>query len=121
MVSDASHLELGYIGGKNLLQRSPNISAIFAITDEYAVGVYHAAADLGLSIPDDISVVGYDDIPLASHVVPRLTTVAQPIQQLGEQAAQLLFEHIDEPDMSPKSITLRPELVVRNSTRSWPN
>ncbi len=112
-----SGIELGYQGMKNLIQQSPHITAIFALTDQIAVGVYHAAHDLSLSIPDDISVLGYDNIPLASHVVPQLSTVAQPIQQLGEQATELLLQHINQPNMNPKTIMLETTLIERASVR----
>ena len=112
-----SGIELGYQGMKNLIRQSPHITAIFALTDQIAVGVYHAAHDLNLSIPDDISVLGYDNIPLASHVVPQLSTVAQPIQELGEQATELLLQHINQPSMNPKTITLETTLIERASVR----
>ena len=117
----ASHIELGYHAIKTLLDRAPQITAIFALTDQTAVGVYHGANELGLSIPEDISVMGFDNIPLASHIVPQLTTIAQPIALMGEIATRILLQHIAEPTIPPESITLNIELVVRASVKDIRN
>lgn len=79
----------GYDGAMQLL-RGARPTAIFASSDQQAIGALRAAADLGLRVPDDLSVVGFDAIPLAQHVTPRLTTVAQPIAAIAEKAVWLL-------------------------------
>jgi LacI family transcriptional regulator len=79
----------GYEGAMQLLQRV-RPTAIFASSDQQAIGALRAAADLGLRVPEDLSVAGFDAIPLAQHVTPRLTTVAQPIAAIAEKAVWLL-------------------------------
>ncbi|MFT3998107.1 MAG: LacI family DNA-binding transcriptional regulator [Asticcacaulis sp.] len=83
--------ESGYLAGKVLLSQSPRPTAIFASNDEMAVGVYKAAAELGLTIPEDLSVVGYDDAPIAARVTPGLTSVRAPIRDMGRAAASSLI------------------------------
>jgi LacI family transcriptional regulator len=78
-----------------LLHQAPDITAIFAASDEMAMGVISAAYKLGIKIPDDISIIGYDNLPLAEMAIPPLTTVAQPLEEMGEMAASMLFEMMD--------------------------
>lgn len=108
--------EMGMAAASRLLDQSPRPTAIFALTDVTAVGVMHEAARRGLRLPDDLSVVGFDDIPLAGFMIPSLTTVAQPIQAMGEQAARLVLRQIEQPDHEPECVVLPTQLVVRNST-----
>ena len=89
---------------------------MFAIGDQVAVGVLHAAAERDLDVPADLSVIGYDDIPLASHVIPRLTTIAQPIFAMGTKAVQVLLDRIRDPAAGSRTILLETRLVKRNST-----
>ena len=92
--------------------------AIFAFNDMLALGVIRAAADAGLRIPEDISLVGYDDIFVAALVHPGLTTIHQPKYHLGASAARLAIEHLDEEhrDRSGQRVVFQPQLRVRNST-----
>jgi len=83
ITGDLRQFEMGYTGAKQMLQHRPRPTAIFALTDVMAIGAIHAAFELGLTLPDDLSVVGFDNIPLASYVIPALTTVAQPIYNKG--------------------------------------
>jgi DNA-binding LacI/PurR family transcriptional regulator len=93
-------------------------TAVFAQNDRMAIGVIQAARNLGLIIPKDISVIGVDDMPLASYFDPPLTTMKQDIIQIGKEAAKLLVKTIENPD-SPKQIqNITAQLVVRNSTKS---
>lgn len=110
--------ESGVAGAEALLRQSPRPSAIFACNDEMAAGVYKAALRMGLSIPGDLSVVGYDDSPLASQLWPPLTTIHLPVRDLGRQAAGLLLAK-DWPRAkeSPAAFTVSPHLVVRDSTQ----
>jgi LacI family transcriptional regulator len=108
--------EMGYTAGLKLLDRADRPTAIFAFNDVMAIGVMHAAAELGLRLPEDLSVVGFDDIPAAAYSIPELTTVAQPIYAMGENAASLLIRHIRESESPVESIRLETRLVVRKST-----
>jgi DNA-binding LacI/PurR family transcriptional regulator len=96
--------------------RSPP-TAVFASTDVLAIGAIKAAADLGLRVPCDLSVVGFDDIPLAPFVVPSLTTVRQPVTEMAEIAVSQLLSMVgDEKFRAPAMQRLQPKLVVRAST-----
>lgn len=109
--------ELSYNAARTLLQPPSRPSAVFALNDVMAVGVLHAAADLGLKVPDTLSVVGFDNIPLASYVVPTLTTIAQPITAIGETAARMLFRRIEDDTTPVETVLLDTELMVRYTTR----
>lgn len=106
----------GYMGTFTLLRQSPEITAIFALTDACAVGALRAAYELGLNIPRDLSVMGFDDIPLASHVIPRLTTMVQPPEQIAQAAINLLLRQIDESTSQFQTVTVGTQLVTREST-----
>lgn len=110
--------EMGYQTAQQLLKQQPRPSAIFALTDVAAIGVMHAAAEIGLHLPNDLSVVGFDDIPLASFSIPTLTTVAQPIVHMGEIATRLLLSHIARRADPVDTIMLETKLVIRQSTAS---
>lgn len=84
----------GYEAVGRLLERNPDLTAIFAVSDVMAMGVIRALRDLGKRVPEDISVVGYDGIPMASFSVPRLTTIRQDTQRLAEQSVELLLKNI---------------------------
>jgi DNA-binding LacI/PurR family transcriptional regulator len=105
-----------------LLEHAPHLTAIFALNDLMALGALEASRASGRRIPADISVVGFDDIPYAALANPPLTTVGQPIRQLGEQAADLLLRVIEDGlaptvDSAPQPNVLLPnELIVRGST-----
>lgn len=108
--------EMGYTAGLKVLDRPDRPTAIFAFNDVMAIGVMHAAAELGLRLPDDLSVVGFDDIPIAAYSIPELTTVAQPIYAMGETAADLLIRHVRDTDALVESVKLETRLIVRKST-----
>ncbi len=91
-------------------------TAIFACNDLMAIGAMRAIGEAGLSIPDDIALVGFDDILLASYVIPPLTTVAQPTYEMGRMAGDLLLRRLGEPDRPPARLILPVRLVVRQST-----
>jgi LacI family transcriptional regulator len=116
MCGDTQLFNMGYDAAKHLLQLPTPPTAIFALTDVTAVGVMHAVTELGLRIPDDLSVLGYDDIPIASYMMPPLTTIAQPIIEMGETAAELLLRHIQKPDLPFEKVVLPTHLVVRATT-----
>ena len=109
--------ELGYPTIRDLLARTRNFTAIFCFNDIAAIGAIRAIADAGLRCPDDISVIGFDDISSAAYQTPRLTTVRQPLRRMGEMAVQTLLKRIEAPNEAyPEVILFEPELMVREST-----
>jgi LacI family transcriptional regulator len=111
--------ESGVAQAEALLRTEPRPTAIFTLNDEMAAGVYRAAHVLGLSIPGDLSIVGFDDAPIATRLWPPLTTVLLPIREMGSQAVEALMAQIaDAPTATPKSDIPRitPSLIVRQST-----
>jgi LacI family transcriptional regulator len=102
-----------------LLERPDRPTAVFAANDQSAIEVQHVANELGLEVPRDLSVIGFDDTPEATRADPPLTTVAQPIQQMGVSAVEMLFAVIQGRD-APARITLPTELIHRRSTAPAP-
>ncbi len=96
-------------------------SAIFAQNDQMAAGVLRAARDLGMQVPQQLSVIGVDDIPLAAYFAPPLTTMQQNFAAIGHEAARLLIQAILEPDHAPQQLRLPANLIVRNSTSGYAN
>jgi LacI family transcriptional regulator len=107
----------GYSAAKELLALPNPPTAIFASNDVSAFGVMEAVRDMGKRIPDDISIVGFDDIPQASQVNPPLTTVRQPLAEMGVTATRMLLELIANRDRPAQRIELPTELIIRASTR----
>ena len=101
---------------ERLLSSKNPPTAIFAVTDMTAVGAYGAARRRGLRIPEDLAIVGYNDIPLASRLIPGLTTVHVPIHEFGSVAARMLLEQIEIVELTPRRVVFAPQLVVRGST-----
>ncbi|QJD87270.1 LacI family DNA-binding transcriptional regulator [Cohnella herbarum] len=99
-----------------LLDEDNPPTAIFACNDLLAIGAIQAARERGLSVPRDLSVVGFDNTILATIIDPPLTTIAQPIQELGKQIVDLISQEINEKKTSKQRLVLLPELVVRGST-----
>jgi LacI family transcriptional regulator len=109
--------QTGYEVTKSLLQSvAPPPTAIFASNDLSALGAMDAARECGLRIPDDISIIGFDDIPQVSLVYPKLTTVRQPLEQMGRVAVKMLLEQIENHSRPPQHITLATQLVIRDSS-----
>lgn len=108
--------ELGYPYGKAFLARNIPFTALFAYNDISAIGAVRAFQEAGLRIPQDISVVGFDDIALASFCLPPLTTVRQPLLKMGKIAAQTVLDRIEDRAPFVPEIAIEPELVVRGST-----
>jgi DNA-binding LacI/PurR family transcriptional regulator len=114
--------ELGYPPVRELLTRTRDFTALFCFNDTAAIGAIRAIQDAGLNCPRDISVIGFDDIIVAEYLIPRLTTVRQPLHEMGRAAAQLLVKRIQNPDEPyPEEIWFEPELVIRESTTSITN
>jgi LacI family transcriptional regulator len=105
--------ESGVAGAAALLRRSPRPTAIFASNDEMAAGAYQAAREIGLSVPDDVSIVGFDDTPISSRLWPALTTVHWPILEMGQAAARKL---VGEADPAEADLVVPARLVVRQSS-----
>jgi DNA-binding LacI/PurR family transcriptional regulator len=106
---------LGYPFVKQLLARKTPLTALFAYNDISAIGAIRALQEEGLKVPQDVSVLGFDDIPGAAFHMPSLTTVRQPLGRMGEVAAQTLLQRIEGKKDLP-DIAIEPELVVREST-----
>lgn len=111
---------LGYPIAKQLLGRQKPFTALFAYNDISAIGAIRAIQEQGLRVPQDISVMGFDDIPGANFYSPSLTTVRQPLSRMGEVAAQTLLDRIEGKKEYLPEIAIEPELVVRESTAKAP-
>ncbi|MEH0546310.1 LacI family DNA-binding transcriptional regulator [Streptomyces sp. NPDC054884] len=117
------HHETGYLLGRELLDRPDRPTAVFAGNDLQALGFYEAARELGLRIPEDVSVVGFDDLPVARWVGPPLTTVRQPLTEMAEAAARLVLElgrSASREAPTSTRVELATSLVVRTSTGAPP-
>jgi LacI family xylobiose transport system transcriptional regulator len=110
------HVQEGTTEGRRLLQLPDPPTAIFAGNDLQALGVYQAAREARLHIPEDLSVVGFDDLPVASWVGPPLTTVRQPLVQMAMAAARLVLRLANGEHPSQTRVELATELIVREST-----
>ena len=110
--------EGGARAAERLLALPDRPTGIFAVTDMTAVGAFGVARRMGLRIPEDVAIVGYNDIPLATRIVPALTTVHVPIHDFGAVAARLLLEQIETGAPSRQRVVFNPQLVVRGSTVS---
>ncbi len=110
--------EGGRTAAKELLSRSPELTALLCYNDLAAIGVYQAAAELGLDVPQSLSIVGYDDIPFASLVSPTLTTVHIPKYELGVRAMNLILDALEHNEPVAGPVTLDTQLIVRGSTGS---
>jgi DNA-binding LacI/PurR family transcriptional regulator len=111
---------LGYPFTKQLLARQKPFTALFAYNDISAIGAIRAIQEQGLRVPQDISVIGFDDIPGAAFHSPSLTTVRQPLNRMGEVAAQTLLDRIESKKEYPSEIAIEPELAARESTAKAP-
>jgi LacI family transcriptional regulator len=118
--SEKSSPELGYPYVKKLLARNERFTALFAYNDISAIGAIRAIREAGLRVPEDIPVVGFDDIEGAAFHNPSLTTVRQPLRSMGEIAAKTLLERIEGRTDCPDDIAIEPELVVRESSARAP-
>jgi LacI family transcriptional regulator len=117
LVVEAGYTEEGGArAAERLLAMEDRPSAIFAVTDMSAIGAVGAARRMGLRIPQDVAIVGYNDIPLASRLVPGLTTVHVPIHEFGAVAARLMLEQVLTGEISRRRVVFNPQLVVRGST-----
>ncbi len=112
--------ESGFDCARRLLKRKRRPTAVIASTDDMAAGLIRAAHEFGIRIPDDLSVTGFDDVPLAHKVWPPLTTIRQPMQAMGEQAVALLLARLRDDDTGREGASIPSEIVVRESTGPAP-
>lgn len=109
--------EIGYKPMQVLLERTNDFTAVFCFNDIAAIGAIRALKDAGRRVPEDVSVVGFDDIQSAAYSTPSLTTVRQPLFEMGQRGAQILLERIANRSAPyPAEVVMEPELVVREST-----
>jgi LacI family transcriptional regulator len=101
---------------RELLDRETGCTAVVAGNDLIALGCYDVFAERNIACPEDISVVGFNDMPFLDKLRPPLTTVGVPHHELGAEAARMLLDCIDEPQRRPRSLLLPVSLVVRHST-----
>lgn len=106
----------GYRIVQDWLQNGRTFSALFCASDALAMGALLALHEAGVGVPDQVAVVGFDDLPNAAFTHPPLTTIRQPIYEKGVSAANLLIDQIDEPDRAVQHVLLTPELMVRRSS-----
>jgi DNA-binding LacI/PurR family transcriptional regulator len=100
--------------------RLPDCTAIFAANDQMALGLIHGLAERGISVPGDISIVGFDDLPEAKHFLPPLTTVRQDFRALGERSVEVLLAALEGRQLDRRSI-IAPRLIIRGSTAAPPS
>ncbi|MCY9515188.1 LacI family DNA-binding transcriptional regulator [Paenibacillus apiarius] len=117
IVKVKSSIEEGCEGAAHVLQRDTRPTALFTCNDLLAVGSMQSAQQSGLRVPEDLSIIGFDDTILSKIVVPRLTTISQPIQEMAKETVQLLLRQSDTPDMPKQKIVFQPQLVEGLSTQ----
>ena len=115
---DVSSPDLGYPVIQHLLSNRERFTAVVAFNDMSAIGAIRALQDSGIQVPADVSVIGFDDINAAAFNNPRLTTIRQPLANMGRMAAQCVLNRIHGRERFRKQIIVEPELVVRESTRA---
>jgi DNA-binding LacI/PurR family transcriptional regulator len=108
-------VKIGYRGALQLISDHPEITAIFAATDEIAIGTLTAIWQLGLKVPEDISVIGFDDISLASLITPPLTTIRQPMAEISRAVVEMAIDMVENPHNERTDVVLPTELVIRKS------
>jgi LacI family transcriptional regulator len=113
-------IEDGYQAALQLLKLPARPTALIAINDLLAIGALRAAGDLGLNVPADLSLVGFDGIHMSKYLMPRLTTVAKDSIKVGREAVKQLLARINQPDLPRQIISIPPGLVTRESTGPAP-
>ena len=117
LLLDCGHtIQDGYEAAGRLLDLDPPPTALWTVNDLLAMGALRAISERGLHVPDDISLVGFDDIALAAQLHPPLTTVRINGEALGRHAAQILFRRLERPQREPMHEVIATQLVVRHST-----
>jgi DNA-binding LacI/PurR family transcriptional regulator len=108
--------ETGKMLTLELLDQNPGPTAIFVLNNQMALGAIEAINERKLKIPDDISIVGFDDIQWARVISPSITVIRQPAYEMGRRIAELFFQKVKDPEREPVQIILQPKLIVRQST-----
>jgi LacI family transcriptional regulator len=108
--------DMGYPVVQKMLASGQKFTALFAFNDVSAIGAIRALRDAGLRVPEDVAVIGFDDIPIASYNTPSLTTIRQPLRRMGEIAARSLLDRLQKKPSGPEEVAVEPELVIREST-----
>ncbi|MEM8814744.1 MAG: LacI family DNA-binding transcriptional regulator [Pseudomonadota bacterium] len=116
IVQGYNDYDSGFDGTNRLLALEDPPTAVFAANDDMAAGAMTAVHEAGLSVPSQISIAGFDDVPLAAHVWPTLTTIRQPIEKMASKATELLLERLQGDTLDNQSVVIDSELVFRNST-----
>lgn len=114
-IADFTH-DGGRAAMDRLLSRDPSLDAVFAASDLMAIGALAALKAAGRSVPDDVAVVGFDDAPIAATAAPSLTSIRQPIEEMGREMGQLLLNEIRHPGAASRQVILGTQLVVRSSS-----
>lgn len=117
---DIASFEIGREVGDTMIRENPGMTAIFATTDMLAIGVMHAAHALDLDLPKDLSILGYDGVLESTVTFPTLSTIAQPIHEMGQLAATTLIDHMTGASKSPRQVVLENTLIHRASTIPLP-
>jgi DNA-binding LacI/PurR family transcriptional regulator len=99
-----------------LLGRHPDLDAVFVASDSMAIAVMQAIRDSGRRVPEDVAVIGFDDLPTANESRPTLSSVRQPIEAMGREMVRLVLQQVSEPGLSPQQVLFATELVLRGST-----
>ena len=118
IVEGSFRMYVGYQAAQDLLTLAEAPTAIFAANDLSALGAMEAIRERGMRIPEDISVVGFDDIPQVSAAYPKLTTVKQPLKEMGRVAVNMLLEKLENPGLAPRQVILETQLIIRDSCQS---
>lgn len=116
MVRVDASIEAATVATRRMFELRPDVTALFVYNDFMAVGVLSTLLEMGLRVPNDIAIVGFDDIVYAPYLRVPLTTVSQQTDAIGQTAAQLLIARMEDPSRAPQRIVLEPHLVVRAST-----
>lgn len=118
MIESNFSIEGGYQAMRQLLERGEPFTSVFLGNDSMAIGAHTALREHGLRVPQDISIVGFDDLPESAHFVPGLTTVRQDFQLLGSLAVEYIVSMIENPQTPVHQRVLQPRLIVRESTQA---
>ncbi len=107
----------GYAAAKRLVEKCPDLTALLAVSDLMAMGAIAALIDSGQKVPEDISVMGFDNIGFSRIFTPSLSTIAQPRVEMGQRAMDMLIDRVENPDIAQKDVLMEHRLVLRQSTR----
>ena len=114
-IFSSAAIDSGYHAAKKLLQNHPDLTALAVYNDVRAAGVLRACKEMNYRIPDDLAIISHDNIALSSLLIPSLSTVDIPKEELGLQAIQMMMAMLESKDLQPETIQLTPQLVLRES------